>query len=138
MPVTRIPDEVDAFLRRPSPAVIGTLRDDGSPHTVATWYDWDGERILLSMSETRARLRFLRRDPRCALTVFDPERWSRHISLRGHVDSIEADVELRDIDRLARRYTGKPFRSRDERRVSAWVEVDSWDGWDGRGRWRPN
>ena len=137
MSATPLPDEVDAFLRRPNPAVVGTLRSDGSPHTVATWYDWDGERILLNMNEGRVRLRFIRRDPRVALTVFGQEGLSRHISLRGHVVSIADDVELRDIDRLALRYTGKPFRARDERRVSAWVEVDSWDGWAGGAAWRP-
>jgi hypothetical protein len=35
-----------------------------------------------------------------------------------------------DIDRLARRYTGNPFRRRDAQRVSAWIEVDRWHGWD--------
>ncbi len=137
MSVTPLPDEVDAFLRRPNPAVVGTLRGDGSPHTVATWYDWDGERILLNMDEGRVRLRFIRRDPRVALTVFGEDGWSRHISLRGHVVSIDDDEELRDIDRLALRYTGKPFRARGARRVSAWVEVDSWDGWSGGAAWRP-
>ena len=45
------------------------------------------------------------------------------------------DLELRDIDRLALRYTGQPFRTRDRRRFSAWLRVDAWHGWDGPGPW---
>jgi nucleoside 2-deoxyribosyltransferase len=48
MPPTRIPSDVDAFLRQPNPAVVASLRGDGSPHTVATWYAWEDNRILLS------------------------------------------------------------------------------------------
>src|SRR5437867_10068504 len=100
MPPTPVPPDVDAFLRRPNPAVVASLRGDGSPHTVATWYDWEDSRVLLNMDETRLRLRFMRRDPRVALTVLDAEGWYRHVSLLGHAVSIEDDRELRDIDRL--------------------------------------
>ena len=61
-----VPPEVEEFLRRANPAVVGTLRPDGSPHTVPTWYDWDEGLVLLNMDESRLRLRFLRRDPRAA------------------------------------------------------------------------
>ena len=124
-----LPPELDDLLRRPNPAVVATLRPDGSPHTVATWYLWDGRRVLLNMDESRARLRFMRRDPRVALTVLDGESWYRHVSLFGRVTELVDDGELADIDRLARHYTGEPFRDREHRRVSARVEVDSWHTW---------
>jgi hypothetical protein len=87
------------------------------------------------MDETRLRLRFMRRDPRVALTVLDHESWSRHASLLGQIVAIEEDVELRDIDRLALRYTGEPFRTRDRRRFSAWLDVAAWHGWEGSAPW---
>ena len=124
-----LPPELDDLLHRPNPAVVATLRPDGSPHTVATWYLWDGRRVLLNMDESRARLRFMRRDPRVALTVLDGESWYRHVSLFGRVTELVDDGELADIDRLARHYTGEPFRDREHRRVSARVEVDSWHTW---------
>jgi len=67
VPPVPLPPELDEFLSRPNPAVIATLRPDGSPHTVPTWYDWEDGRVLLNMDESRLRLRFLRRDPRAAL-----------------------------------------------------------------------
>ena len=129
MPRVPVPSHVDEFLRRPNPAVIATLRPDGSPHSVPTWYDWEEGRVLLNMEDTRLRLGYMRRDPRVALTVLAEDSWYRHVSLLGRVVSIEDDETLADIDRLAIRYTGRPFRTRDAKRVSAWMEPDRWHGW---------
>lgn len=137
MPRGPVPPEVDEFLKRPNHGVVATLRPDGSPHTVATWYDWDDGRALLNMDESRLRLRFMRRDPRASLTALDGESWYRHVSLIGRIVSIEEDVGFGDIDRLALRYTGAPFRTRDRRRFSAWLDVDVWHGWEGGGPWPP-
>ena len=135
MPPAPVPADVNEFLRRPNPAVVASLRRDGSPHTVATWYDWDDDRVLVNMDESRLRLRFMRRDPRVALTVFDEKGWHRHVSLLGRIVSLEEDLDLRDIDHLARRYTGEPFRTRDRRRYSAWIKVEAWHAWDGSHPW---
>jgi PPOX class probable F420-dependent enzyme len=129
MPSPPVPQEVEEFLRRPNPAVIATLRPDGSPHTVATWYDWEDGLALVNMDESRLRLRFMRRDPRVSLTVLGEDSWYAHVSVIGRAIRIEDDPDLVDIDRLALRYTGKPFRTRDERRVSAWIEPERWHAW---------
>jgi PPOX class probable F420-dependent enzyme len=129
MPPPPLPPELDEFLRAPNPAVIATVRPDGSPHTTATWYDWEDGLALVNMEDSRLRLRFIRRDPRVALTVLGSESWYRHVSLIGRVIRLEDDPDLADIDRLALRYTGKPYRLRDRMRVSAWIEPERWHGW---------
>jgi PPOX class probable F420-dependent enzyme len=129
MPPLPLSPEVDELLRRPNPAVVATVRPDGSPHSVATWYLWDGERILLNMDASRARLAFLRHEPRVSLTVLDAGSWYSQVNLDGRVAELRQDGELEDIDRLARHYTGRPFRDRESRRVSAWVEVERWHAW---------
>ncbi len=102
---------------------------------MATWYLWDGERALLNMDESRLRLRFIRRDPRVALTVLDEGSWYRHISLLGQVVELADDEGLADIDRLALHYSGERFSNRESRRVSAWLEPRSWHAWEGAGPW---
>jgi len=131
VPPVPVPPEVDEFLRLPNPAVIATLRADGSPHTVPTWYDWEDGRVLLNMEDSRLRLGYMRRDPRVALTVLGSgeDGWYRQVSLLGKVVSIADDDSLEDIDRLALRYTGQPFRTRDRKRVSAWLSPARWHGW---------
>jgi PPOX class probable F420-dependent enzyme len=129
VPRVPVPREVDEFLHRPNPAVVATLRPDGSPHTVPTWYDWEDGRVLLNMDESRLRLGYMRRDPRVALTVLADKSWYSHVSLLGQIDSIYDDERLEDIDRLALRYTGRPFGTRDRKRVSAWIEPERWHAW---------
>ena len=131
MPKVPVPPEVAAFLSKANPAVVATIRPDGSPHTAATWYDWEDGRVLLNMEDSRLRLGYMRRDPRVALTVLGSgeDGWYSHVSLLGKIVSIADDDSLADIDRLAVRYTGKPFRKRDRKRVSAWLEPERWHEW---------
>jgi PPOX class probable F420-dependent enzyme len=123
-----LPPRLDAFMAKPNAAVIATLRPDGSPVTVATWYDWEDGRVLVNMDESRRRLAHMRADPRVSLTVLDAD-WSAHLSLQGRVVSFADDADLRDIDRLSRRYSGEPFSTRDRRRVSAWIAIERYHAW---------
>ena len=127
-----LPLNVQEFLKRPNAAVIATVRPDGYPMTVVTWYDWEDGRFLVNMLASRARLRWMRANPKVSLTIFDDD-WYRHVSVYGSVVSIEEDTDLADMDRLAMRYTGHPFRNRKAHRITAWIEPMSWHGWDPSG-----
>jgi PPOX class probable F420-dependent enzyme len=135
MPNTPLSPEVEQFLAQPNPSVIATVAADGSPHTAATWYLWQDGRALVNMDASRKRLAHLRQDPRVSLTVLDKDEWYRQVTLRGRV-TLAPDPDLQDIDRLARHYTGEPHRDRERERVSAWIAVESWYGWEGSGFWR--
>jgi PPOX class probable F420-dependent enzyme len=130
-----IPAAVRQFLAQPNMAVVASVMPSGIPHTAATWYDWEDGRVLLNMDESRRRLEYMRLDPRVALTALEEGAWHKQVSLMGEVVSLEPDPDLRDIDRLAIRYTGSPFQNRIRRRWSAWVRVDRWYGWYGDTTW---
>ena len=129
MPRVPVPPEVDAFLARPNPAVVATVSPSGAPHTAATWYDWEEGRVFLNMDESRLRLSYLRANPSVALTVLGDDDWYAQVTLLGRVVSLDDDPELAGIDRLAMRYTGKPFAKRDAIRVSAWMQPERWTAW---------
>jgi PPOX class probable F420-dependent enzyme len=133
-----LPDDVRAMLAKPNPAVITTLRPDGQPVSVATWYllvsDDAGDRILVNMDEGRKRLDYLRHDPRVSLTALDESSWYTHVSLQGRVVELTDDPDLVDIDRLSVHYGGDPYPARDRKRVSAWIEIDRWHGWGAAAR----
>jgi PPOX class probable F420-dependent enzyme len=135
MPSPPLPTALSEFLSAPNPAVIATVRPDGSPHTAATWYLWEDGRVLVNMDEGRKRLEYLRRDPQVSLTVLGADAWYRHVTLLGRVAALEPDPELEAIDRLSRHYMGNPYSQRDRGRVSAWIEVDAWHAWDGGHAW---
>jgi PPOX class probable F420-dependent enzyme len=129
MPTPPLPADVVAFLRKPNHAVIATVRPDGQPVSVPTWYLFEDGRILVNMDEGRRRLDYLREDPRVSLSVMDPDNWITHVSVQGRVAEMADDTELVDIDRLANHYIGKRYRERERGRVSAWVEIQRWHGW---------
>jgi PPOX class probable F420-dependent enzyme len=122
--------------------VITSLRGDGQPVSVATWYLLDptpgpgerADRILVNMDEGRKRLEYLRDDPRVSLTALDESSWYTHVSVQGRVVEFRDDPDLSDIDRLSTHYNGRPYPNRKRRRVSAWIEVDSWHGWGAAAR----
>jgi PPOX class probable F420-dependent enzyme len=129
VPNKPFPTEVQHLLAQPNPAVITSLRADGQPVSVATWYLMDGDRVLVNMDEGRKRLDYLRADPRVSLTVLDADNWYTHVSIQGRVVEMRDDQDLVDIDRLSQHYGGSPYSNRERRRVSAWIEVERWHGW---------
>lgn len=82
------------------------------------------------MDAGRKRLRWITPGAHASLTVLDGDDWYRHITLRGTVARVADDEGLADTDRLARRYTGEPYGGSTDPRVSAWIDVSSWQGWD--------
>ncbi|MDT9594976.1 PPOX class F420-dependent oxidoreductase [Nocardioides zeae] len=131
MPEMPFPDDLRALLHKPNPAVVATLRKDGAPVSVATWYLLeDDDRILLSMDSTRVRLQHLRRDPRLSLTVLDEASWYVHVSVVGRAVELRDDEGLEDINRISRHYRGQDYPDQESPRVTAVLEVDRWHGWN--------
>jgi PPOX class probable F420-dependent enzyme len=116
-----------------NPAVLATVRDDGSPHTVAVWFDWVEERVLLNMDVNRKRLAYVEANPNASITILDGENWLRQLTVRGPI-SLEPDEGLVTVDRLAHRYIGHEYPIRDRPRVTAWLQPEHWFLWDARGR----
>jgi len=50
-------------------ALLTTLRRDGRPQQSVIFYELDGDRFTISVTDGRAKTRNLRRDPRAALYV---------------------------------------------------------------------
>lgn len=126
-----LPDAVRALLQRPSPCVLTTLLPDGSPHATEVWVDVDldgaGDRVLVNSVDTHRKVRNVRRDPRVALVVLDPDDTSRHVTLQGRVVEVTTDGAREHIERLAERYLGGPypwFGGRDQTRVLLRIDVD--------------
>ena len=130
MPKPPLPDELQALLREPNPAVMASLKPDGSPLSVATWYLWEDDgRVLINLDHSRARLEHLRHDPRVSLTVLD-NNWYRHVSLQGRVVAIEPDEDLEDIDRLSNHYRGEPYTEPRERALQRLDRDRHWHAWN--------
>lgn len=129
MPQPPFPAPIVALLSRPNPAIIATVRPDGQPVTVATWYLLDGDEIVVNMAATRKRLEHLRADPRVALTILDAQSWYSHVSIVGRVTALLDDPDLAGIDRQSLQYGGHPYTDRRDPRVDARIGIDTWHAW---------
>ena len=61
-------DEMDAFLSKPILARLATIRDD-RPHVTPIWFAWDGESIWMETVPDYLKVKNLRKNPNCAITV---------------------------------------------------------------------
>jgi PPOX class probable F420-dependent enzyme len=104
-----LPDALLDLLRRPSPCFVATLQPDGSPQMTQTWVDTDGTHVLINTVDGHQKVHNMRRDPRVALNVADPDDPSRYFEVRGRVVGITEDGAREHIDELAQRYLGRPY-----------------------------
>ena len=101
-------DEAWAFLREGSrPSVFASLRADGRPHAVPTWYAVDGDELVFTTWHTTVKAANLRRDPRVSVVVQDPEPPYDYVSVEGEAQLIDDQALCREIStRLGAKYMG--------------------------------
>ena len=125
MPAT-IPDDIRALITEPIFFHIATVNPDGSPQVSVVWADLDGDRIVFSTAEGRAKPRNLRRDPRVSISLLAPDNAYRNIIITGRAVAIE-QRGMGLIDRMARKYTDSEkyeWSQPGEVRVDVAIEVD--------------
>lgn len=123
----QIPQSHADILDKPAFAHLSTLMPDGSPQASAVWVDTDGPAILINTAEGRLKDRNVRRDPRVAISVTDPENPYRSLMIRGRVTKISNDGADEHINRMAKKYMGVdeyPFRQPGEVRVLYYIEPE--------------
>ncbi|MBW1831671.1 MAG: PPOX class F420-dependent oxidoreductase [Deltaproteobacteria bacterium] len=123
----QIPESHSDILDKPAFAHLSTLMPDGSPQASAVWVDTDGGAIVINSAEGRLKDRNIRRDPRVAISVTDPENPYRSLMIRGRVTKITNDGADQHIDRMAKKYMDVdeyPFRQPEEVRVMYYIEPE--------------
>lgn len=101
-------------------ASLTTLMPDGSPQTTPVWVDADGDYVIFNSAKGRQKDRNVRRDPRVAMAIVDPDNPYRYLEIRGKVAEITEQGADAHIDKMAKKYLGKdkyPNRQPGEVRV---------------------
>lgn len=122
-----IPHKFEDLLGSKALAHVATVGPKGEPQSNPVWFDWDGEYIKFSQTKTRQKYRNLRRDPRVALSIVDPENPYRYLEVRGVVERIEDDPDFDFINAMAKKYLGVdeyPDRRPGEERVIIYVRPE--------------
>lgn len=123
MPV--LTTEAENLIDRPNFAHLATLMPDGSPQSVPVWVGREGERIVICTGEKSLKAKNTRRDPRVALSIVDFINPYEEVQIRGHIIERRPDPDLKTMDPISHKYTGKPFPFRaPEGRVTLIIEVE--------------
>jgi PPOX class probable F420-dependent enzyme len=115
-----IPDKYRDLFNKRAFAALTTLMPDGSPQTTPVWVDTDGEYVIFNSAKGRQKDRNVRRDPRVALAIVDPDNPYRYLEVRGKVAEITEHGADAHIDKMAKKYLGQdkyPYRQGGEVRV---------------------
>jgi PPOX class probable F420-dependent enzyme len=99
---------------------VATVNRDGSPQVTPVWTALENGNITFNTAVGGAKERNLRRDPRVALSIQDPDNPYRYLEVRGRVAEITERGADEHIDRMAKKYMGLdkyPHRQPGEVRV---------------------
>ena len=122
---TQLCSAAKQLIDRPNFAHLATLMPDGSPNATPVWIGREGEHIVICTGENSLKGKNTRRDPRVALSVVDFTNPYEEVQIRGRVVERRPDPDLRTMDPISHKYTGKPFPFRNPQgRVALIVEVE--------------
>lgn len=125
--MTQLPDELIALLGGNAVCYLATTMPDGSPQLTQTWCDTDATHILINTVTTHQKARNVSRDPRVAVTIFDPMRPSGYFAVRGRVITATTESAADHIEALSQRYLGGPYPwwgGRDQTRLLLTIDPD--------------
>lgn len=126
MPATFPEKYLDLFQKKAF-AAFTTLMPDGSPQTTPVWVDYQNGEVWVNSAVGRRKDKNVRRDPRVALAIMDPDNPYRYVEVRGTVTSITEDGADAHIDSMAKKYLGQdkyPFAQPGEKRVLYKIRID--------------
>nr|WP_274387823.1 pyridoxamine 5'-phosphate oxidase family protein [Salsipaludibacter albus] len=122
------PDEVEELLRGRHGAQLACLREDGTPHVVPLWFDWDGESMWLTASPGASWAGYVGTGSHVSLNVEEPWPALRRVFVTGWAEPVTTDEVDRlvdgGLDGLRRRMAARHLGAEQARSM-----VTSGDGW---------
>jgi hypothetical protein len=108
-------DLAQQLLRSSIPARLAFVAADGTPRVVPTWFEWNGEEIVMvtyvagpnvGIRHPAARIAALRANPSVALTIDTETFPSQSVTIRGRAEIDEVEGLAPEYVTSAHRYLG--------------------------------
>lgn len=120
--------ELDDFLSGLWGAQLACVRNDGTPHVVPLWYEWDGEAMWLAASPGASWASYVADNPQVSVTLDEPWSPLRRVFLSGPAEEVSDDEVPGGLEglrrRLAARYLGQGADDQPELSdVAGWTAV---------------
>ena len=126
MPVP-FPENYRDLFQKKAFGSLSTLMPDGSPQTTPVWVDYQDGDLWVNSALGRQKDKNVRRDPRVAVAIIDPDNPYRYVEVRGRVREITQNGADAHIDKMARKYLDQdkyPFRAPGEQRVLYKITIE--------------
>jgi PPOX class probable F420-dependent enzyme len=127
-----IPDEFSDLFEKKAFAHLATVMKDGTPQVTPVWVDSDGTYVRVNTAKGRLKDKNMRRNPKVALSIQDPENPYRYITVRGEIVDVDEKGADAHIDSLAKKYMNEekyPYRAPGEVRVTYKIRPDRILAW---------
>jgi PPOX class probable F420-dependent enzyme len=115
-----LPDSYKDLFQKRAFGSFTTLMPDGSPQTTPVWVDLVDGDVIVNTALGRQKDKNVRKDPRVAVTLIDPDNPYRYLEIRGRVAEVTQDGAEKHIDKMAKKYLGQdkyPWARPGEHRV---------------------
>jgi len=122
-----IPQNYLDLFQKKAFANLAPLMPDGRPQVTPVWCDFDGTHVIVNSAKGRRKDRNMRRDPRVALSIMDPDNPYRYLEIRGRVVEITEQGADGHINKMAKKYLSLdqyPYRQPGEVRVMYRIEPE--------------
>jgi DNA-binding IclR family transcriptional regulator/nitroimidazol reductase NimA-like FMN-containing flavoprotein (pyridoxamine 5'-phosphate oxidase superfamily) len=124
-------DEVRALLNGRFGAQLGCLTDEGTPHVVPLWFEYDDDHLWLAASPGSSWARYVGSGAPVSLTVEEPWPNLRRVFIQGHAEPLDDDRVTTEVvggiaglrARLAQRYLGSGAAIDDSASSDGWSVV---------------
>lgn len=90
--------EVRELLQGHHAAQLACLRDDGTPHAIPLWFDWDGAAFWLTASPGSAWASYVDAGSQVSLTIEEPRPHLRRVFVTGWAEPVDDAEVARHIE----------------------------------------
>lgn len=126
-------EKMQAFASEPLPAIVGTVRKNGSVQMNPLWFEYKDGSLWINGGTNRGWFKHLERDPRITLLLIDPKNMFRWAQIEGRMIKWEEDPGGDHINHLSHRYFGRDYQNPRTGRIKIQIEplriTGSVDGW---------
>jgi len=119
VPVTK---KMEDFTAEVFPAIIGTIRKDGSVEMVPVWFEQKDGSFWINGGTNRGWFKHLEQDPRITLALVDPKDMFRWAQVEGKMVKWADDPGGDHINHLSHRYLKKDYQGPRTGRIKIQIE----------------
>ena len=104
------PDFADlVFREKKAMAYLALVKKDGSPQVTPIWFDYDGTHFIFNTARGRVKDRILRRHPKVAFVIQDPDNPYWYLQVSGQVVDEDESNAVEQIRDLCEKYHGHRY-----------------------------